>query len=122
MGGFVPQKTPLKGELSAKLTEGFFVLCPQLGQDLLIAGLAAGDPVKVAAGRFADRHALGGKSSADIAEIALMLKNTIPMFSVHISFPHPIKFTRGVLYSSNVLTCGLLIRSRFNNDSISLLR
>lgn len=55
------------------MTEGFFVLCPQLGQDLLIAGLAAGDPVKVTAGGFADRHALGGKGSAIVAEIAFVL-------------------------------------------------
>ena len=54
-----------------------FVLCPQLGQDLLIAGLAAGDPVKVTAGGFADRHALGGKGSADIAEIAFVLRSSI---------------------------------------------
>jgi len=52
-----------------------FVLCPQLGQDLLVAGLAAGDPVKVAAGGFADRHAFGGKGSADVAEIAFVLRS-----------------------------------------------
>lgn len=55
------------------MTEGFFVLCPQLGQDLLIADLPTGDPVKVAAGGFTDRHALGGKGSADVAEIAFVL-------------------------------------------------
>ena len=49
-----------------------FVLRPQLGQDLLIAGLATGDAVKVATGGFTDRHALGGKGSADIAEIAFV--------------------------------------------------
>ena len=54
-----------------------FVLCPQLGQDLLVTGLPAGDPVKVAAGGFADRHALGGKGSADIAEIAFVLRSSI---------------------------------------------
>lgn len=54
-----------------------FVLCPQLGQDLLVTGLTAGDPVKVAAGGFADRHALGGKSSADVAEIAFVLRSSI---------------------------------------------
>ena len=59
------------------MTEGFFVLYPQLGQDLLIAGLAAGDPVKVVAGGFADRHALGGKGSADVAEIAFVLRSSI---------------------------------------------
>lgn len=53
-----------------------FVLCPQLGQDLLVTGLPAGDPVKVAAGGFADRHALGGKGSADIAEIAFVLRGS----------------------------------------------
>lgn len=50
-----------------------FVLCPQLGQDLLVAGLAAGNAIKVAAGGFADRHALGGKGSTDVAEIAFVL-------------------------------------------------
>ena len=57
------------------MTEGLFVLCPQLGQDLLVAGLPTGDPVKVAAGGFADRHALGGKGSADVAEIAFVLRS-----------------------------------------------
>lgn len=57
------------------MTEGLFVLCPQLGQDLLVAGLAAGNAVKVAAGRFADRHALGGKGSADVAETAFVLRS-----------------------------------------------
>ena len=52
-----------------------FVLCPQLDQDLLIAGLPTGDAIKVAAGGFADRHALGGKSSADVAEIAFVLRS-----------------------------------------------
>lgn len=55
------------------MTEGLFVLCPQLGQNLLVAGLTAGDAVKVAAGGFTDRHALGGKGSADVAEIAFVL-------------------------------------------------
>lgn len=59
------------------MTEGLFVLCPQLGQDLLVAGLPAGDAVKVAAGGFADRHALGGKSPADVAEIAFVLRSSI---------------------------------------------
>ena len=59
------------------MTEGFFVLCPQLGQDLLVAGLTAGDAVKAAAGGFADRHALGGKGSADVAEIAFVLRGSI---------------------------------------------
>ena len=54
-----------------------FVLCPQFGQDLLVAGLAAGDPVKVATGGFADRHPLGGKGSADVAEIAFVLWSSI---------------------------------------------
>lgn len=52
-----------------------FVLCPQLGQNLLVAGLSAGDPVEVTAGGFADRHALGGKGSADVAEIAFVLRS-----------------------------------------------
>lgn len=42
-------KAPLKGELSAELTEGFFVLCPRHSQHLLVAGLAAGNAVKAAA-------------------------------------------------------------------------
>lgn len=76
-GGFGQRasKAPLKGELSPKVTEGLFVLCPQLGQDLLVAGLPAGDPVKVAAGGFADRHALSSKGSADVAEIAFVLRS-----------------------------------------------
>lgn len=53
-----------------------FVLCPQFGQDLLVAGLTAGDPVKVTAGGFADRHPLGGKGSADVAEIAFVLRRS----------------------------------------------
>ena len=59
------------------MTEGLFVLCPQLGQDLLVAGLAAGDAVKVTAGGFADAHALGSKRSADVAEIAFVLRSSI---------------------------------------------
>ena len=55
--------------------KALFVLCPQLGQDLLVAGLPAGDPVKVTVGGFADRHALGGKGSADVAEIAFVLRS-----------------------------------------------
>ena len=39
----------------------------------MVAGLPAGDPVKVTVGGFADRHALGGKGSADVAEIAFVL-------------------------------------------------
>lgn len=57
--------------------KALFVLCPQLGQDLLVAGLATGDPVKVAAGGFADRHALSGEGSADVAEIAFVLRSSI---------------------------------------------
>lgn len=59
------------------MTEGLFVLCPQLGQDLLVTGLPAGDAVKVAAGGFADCHALGGKGSADVAEIAFVLRSSM---------------------------------------------
>ena len=62
-----------------------FVLCPQLGQNLLVAGLAAGDPVKVAAGGFADRHALGGKGSADVAEIAFVLRSGSIFLGNHFS-------------------------------------
>ena len=71
-----------------------FVLCPQLGQDLLVAGLPAGDPVKVAAGRFADRHALSGKGSADVAEIAFALRGRSIFLGNHFSHlltPPPIK-------------------------------
>lgn len=50
-----------------------FVLRSQLGQDLLIAGLPAGDSVKVSAGIFADRYPLGSKCPADVAEVTLML-------------------------------------------------
>ena len=59
------------------MTEGFFVLRPQFGQNLLVTGLPAGDAIKVAAGGFADRHALGGKGSADVAEIAFVLRSNI---------------------------------------------
>ena len=67
-----------------------FVLCPQLGQDLLVAGLAAGDPVKVAAGGFTDRHTLGGKGPADVAEIAFVLRSSIFLGSQfsHVKHPH----------------------------------
>ena len=75
LSGEAASKAPLKGELSPKVTEGLFVLCPQLGQDLLVAGLPAGDPVKVTAGGFADRHTLSGKGSADVAEIAFALRS-----------------------------------------------
>ena len=77
LSGEAASKAPLKGELSPKVTEGFFILCPQLGQNLLVAGLPAGDAVKVAAGGFADRHALGSKGSADVAEIAFVLRSNI---------------------------------------------
>ena len=43
------------------------VFCPQFSQDLLVAGLAAGDTVQVAAGGFADGHALCGKSTGHIS-------------------------------------------------------
>ena len=55
----------------------FFVFRSQFSQDLLVAGLPAGNPVKVAAGGLADRHALGGKGSADVAEIAFVLRSGI---------------------------------------------
>jgi hypothetical protein len=45
-----------------------FALCPQIDQYLLVAGLPAGNAVKVAIDRFADRHAFGSKGSADAAE------------------------------------------------------
>ena len=65
------------GNQSSHMSDPLFVLCPQLGQDLLVVGLAAGNLVKVAAGRFADRHALSGKGSADVAEIAFVLRSNI---------------------------------------------
>ena len=55
------------------MSDPLFMFHLQLGQNLLAAGLSAGDPVKVAAGRFADRHALGSKGPADVAEIAFVL-------------------------------------------------
>ena len=73
-----------------------FVLCPQFGQDLLVAGLSAGDAVKVAAGRFADRHAFGSKGSADVAEIAFMLRSSSIFLGSSLSSYHigcPIKRT-----------------------------
>ena len=42
--------------LKNKTLSSLFVLCPQLGQGLLLAGLPAGDPVKVATGGLADWH------------------------------------------------------------------
>ena len=57
------------------MSDPLFMFHPQLGQDLLVTGLPAGNAVKVAAGGFADRHALGGKSSADVAEIAFVLRS-----------------------------------------------
>ena len=60
-----------------------FVLRSQLGQDLLIAGLPAGDSVKVSAGIFADRHTLGSKCPADVAEVTLMLSRIKFVFSLH---------------------------------------
>ena len=54
-----------------------FALGPHLGLDLLGTGLPAGDPGKVAAGRVAACHALGGKGSADVAEIAFVLRSSI---------------------------------------------
>lgn len=50
-----------------------FVFCSQFLQDLLVADLAAGDPVKVSAGGFADGHAFSGKGAGHIAQIALVL-------------------------------------------------
>ena len=60
-----------------------FVLLSQLGQNLLIAGLPAGDSVKVSAGIFADRHTLGSKCPADVAEVALILSRIEFIFSLH---------------------------------------
>ena len=57
------------------MLSSLFVLCPQIDQYLLVAGLAAGDAVKVAAGRFADRPALGSKGYPDVAEIAFVLRS-----------------------------------------------
>ena len=59
------------------MSDPLFMFHPQLGQNLLVAGLPTGNPVKVAAGGLADRHALGGKGSADIAEIAFVLRSSI---------------------------------------------
>ena len=63
----------MRGNALSFRLKALFVLCPQLGQNLLVAGLSAGDAVKVAAGGFADRHALSSKGSADVAEIAFVL-------------------------------------------------
>ena len=60
-----------------------FVLLSQLGQDLLIAGLPAGDSVKVSAGIFADRHTLSSKCPADVAEVTLTLSRIEFIFSLH---------------------------------------
>lgn len=50
-----------------------FIFHQQLLQDLLVADLAAGDPVQVPAGGFADRHAFGGKGAGYITQIAFVL-------------------------------------------------
>ena len=60
-----------------------FVLLSQLDQDLLIAGLPAGDSAKISAGIFADRHTLGSKCPADVAEVTLMLSRIEFIFSLH---------------------------------------
>jgi hypothetical protein len=74
-----------------------FVLRSQLGQNLLIAGLPAGDSVKVSAGIFADCHTLSSKCPADVAEVTLMLSRIEFIFlstvfleiSLPISIIHP---------------------------------
>ena len=82
-----------------------FVLCPQLGQDLLVAGLAAGNAVKVAAGGFANRHAFSSKGSADVAEIACAAKQqhisrkSVFPYSVP---PNYVRLSLGVISSPNV--------------------
>ena len=58
------------------MLSSLFVLCPQIDQYLLAADLPAGDAVEAAVGRFADRHAFGSKGSADVAEIASMLRSS----------------------------------------------
>lgn len=63
----------MRGNALSFRLKALFVLCPQLGQDLLVTGLSTGDPVKVTAGGFADRHALGSKGTGHIAQIALVL-------------------------------------------------
>ena len=60
-----------------------FVLLSQLGQNLLIAGLPAGDSVKISAGIFADRYTPGSKCPADVAEVTLMLSRIEFIFSLH---------------------------------------
>lgn len=64
------------------------VFCQQFPQDLLVAGLAAGDTVQVAAGGLADGHALRGKGTGHIAQIALVLgRGGTVKFYTH-DFPH----------------------------------
>ena len=74
------------------MLSSLFVLCPQIDQYLLVAGLPAGDAVEAAVGRFADRHAFGSKGSADVAEIAFMLRSSSiflgsSLLSYHIACP-----------------------------------
>ena len=72
------------------MLSSLFVLCPQIDQYLLVADLPAGDAVEAAVGRFADRHAFGSKGSADVAEIAFMLRSSsifLGSQSVHINYP-----------------------------------
>ena len=50
---------------------------------MLIAGLPAGDSAKISAGIFADRHTLGSKCPADVAEVTLTLSRIEFIFSLH---------------------------------------
>ena len=85
----------------------------------MVADLTAGNAIKVAAGGFADRHALGGKGSADVAEIAFVLRSSIFLGSQfsHVngfSMPAPLSYFRVItplnLLSSNVIGASILER------------
>lgn len=77
------QKESIDPQSENVTLSSLFVLRSQLGQNLLIAGLPAGDSVKVSAGIFSDRHTLGSKCPADVAEVTLMLSRIKFIFSLH---------------------------------------
>ena len=69
-----------------------FIFHPQLLQDLLVAGLAGGNAVQIAAGSLADGHPLGGKGTANVAQIALVLLGSGEcLFCPHAVSPYDIQ-------------------------------
>ena len=93
-----------------------FVLRSQLGQNLLIAGLPAGDSVKISAGIFADRHTLGSKCPADVAEVTLMLSRIEFIFSLHSLLGNQ---SSHINNPSNNLNVRLCVRSQVTRKLVS---